>query len=264
MNSTNGTLFVVVAIVLTFALSMATFLTHYKFKSLVGGLMQSRVLIIGSEIQDNVEKSLSLGLSLHENNTLQGLIERELRSDDLLTSVVLFDPVGAVLYSTEPAQLGKKISTRWLKASVVTKNESWTANDHDAFVVGIPLKNNFGVTLGNVALGYSKKPLERCMGIVGNVLQLTALLVFMATTVSASSLLVFSFRSYRKELLNAEGDLVILIKDLEGIPHQLEQKQVGNLTPFMQQIQSFIFSVRSTSEEIDRASISITSLKSKQ
>ncbi|MEI6206924.1 MAG: hypothetical protein WCP20_09095 [Desulfuromonadales bacterium] len=258
MNSTNGTLFVVVAVVLTFALGMATFLTHYKFKSLVSGLMQSRVLVIGNEIQDNVEKSLSLGLSLQENNTLQGLIERELRSDDLITAIVLSDAAGAVLYSTEPAQQGKKIDKSWLKASSVSKKENWTVNERNAFVAGMPLKNNFGITLGNVALSYSKKPLERSMGIMGNVLQQSALLVLMIAVISASLLLVFAFSRYRKELLAAEEDLAVLIKDLDGVPHQHVQKPADNASPFMQQIHSFIFSVRSTAKEIDSASIPMT------
>lgn len=263
MNSINGTLLVVVTVVLTFALGMATFLTHYKFNSLVGGLMQSRVLVIGNEIKDNVEKSLSLGLSLQENNTLQGLIERELRADDLITSIVLFDAAGTVLYSTEPAQQGKKIDTLWLKSSRATKKDSWNANQSNAFVVGIPLMNNYGVTLGNVALSYSKKPLERCMGIIGNILQLTALLALMATAISAFLLLVGSFSRYRKQLLVAEDELTALLKDLDGVPHPRPQEPAVNSSIFMQKIYTFISSVRSATEEIDSASISITTPNSK-
>jgi len=264
MNSTNGTLFVVVTVVLTLAIGMATFLTHYKFKSLVGGLMQSRVLIIGNEIQNNVEKSLSLGLSLRENNTLQALIERELRSDDLLTSILLFDTTGAVLYSTESAQQGTKADKLWLKASTTTSRESWLVSERNAFVAGIPIKNNFGITLGNIALSYTKKPLERCMGIIDNLLQVTALLLLLLTVISAFLLLVLAFTPYRKRLQAAEDDLALLIKDIDAVPHQPKHSDIDDPTPFLQRIREFIFSVRSAVSEIDAASTFIPTTNSKK
>jgi sensor histidine kinase regulating citrate/malate metabolism len=260
MNSTNDNLFVVVAIVLTFAVGMATFLNYYKFNSLVGRLMQSRVIVIANEIQDNVEKGLALGLSLQENNTLQGLIERELRADELLKTITLFDATGTVLYSTESVQQGQKVDKTWLKTSIKASSDSWLVSERNSLVTGVPLKNNFGVTLGHVAIGYTKKPLEHCMGIIGNTLLQTALVVLMVFAAVTFYLLVLAFRRYRKELLNAESELTHLIKTLDGVTSKKEAEQFDAPSVFIQQVRSFTASVSSTAAEIDLAS---TVLKSR-
>jgi hypothetical protein len=258
MNSTNDSLFVVAAIVLTFAVGMATFLNYYKFNSLVGRLMQSRVIVIGNEIQDNVEKSLALGLSLQENNTLQGLIERELRSDDLLKSITLFDTSGTVLYSTESLQQGKKIPEGWLKVSSHSPVENWQVADRNSLVAGLPIRNNFGVTLGQVALSYTRKPLDHCMGIIGNVLFQTALITLMISVTATFLLLGLSFRRYRNELLAAESELELLIKDLDGEVHRENRLHQGSSTStFMNQISSFAITVRQTANAMDKAAESL-------
>ena len=252
MNSSKDTLFVVVAIVLTFAVGMATFLNYYKFNSLVGRLMQSRVIVIGNEIQDNIEKSLALGLSLQENNTLQGLIERQLRSDDLLKSIMLFDASGTILYSTDSMHRGKKVEKSWFKIASKAKTDTWKAADRNSFVAGLPIRNNFGVTLGHVALSYTRKPLEHCMGIIGNILLQTALVVLMITVAGGFALLVLAFRRYRKELL------AILMRELDGEVHTASENQLSpSSSTFLKQIHSFILSVRSTANELDKASANL-------
>lgn len=259
MNSTNDNLLVVVAIVLTFAVGMATFLNYYKFNSLVGRLMQSRVIVIANEIQDNVEKSLALGLSLQENNTLQGVIERELRADDLLKSITLFDAQGTVLYATESVQQGQKVDKYWLKTAKNASNANWRVSDRNSLVAGVPLRNNFGVTLGHVAISYTNKPLEHCMGIIGNTLLQTALVVLMIFAALTFYLLVLAFRRYRRELLSAEAELTHLIKSLDGVHFKNESEQVATTSVFLQQIHAFTASVRTTANDIDLASTAMQS-----
>lgn len=255
MKSTNDNLFVVVAIVVTFAVGMATFLNYYKFNSLVGRLMHSRVTVIGNEIQDNVEKGLALGLSLQENNTLQGLIERELRSDELLKAITIFDDAGTVLYSTESVQQGKTVAKSWLKAASSSGFENWKISDRSSLVAGLPIRNNFGVTLGHVALSYTRKPLEHCMGIVGNVLLQTALVVLMVTVSAAFALLVFAFRGYCRELTIAEDHLASLIRDLDGqVQPSLPPLNPATDGSFLGVLGGFIATVRSTVAGIDAAS----------
>lgn len=262
MNSTNNNLFIVVAIVLTFAVGMATFLNYYKFNSLVGRLMQSRVIVIANEIQDNVEKSLALGLSLQENNTLQGLIERELRADDLLKSIILFDASGTVLYSTESLQLGKKVQNNWLKVSARAQKDNWFISGRESLVAGVPLRNNFGITLGHVAISYTKKPLEHCMGIIGNTLLQTAMIVLMIFGAVTFYLLVLAFRRYQQELLGAEAELSLLINDLDSSHARKGVEHVATGSAFLQQIHIFSDSVRSTAVEIDKAAAALQSKKS--
>lgn len=260
MNSTNNNLLIVVAIVLTFAVGMATFLNYYKFNSLVGRLMQSRVIVIANEIQDNVEKSLALGLSLQENNTLQGLIERELRADDLLKAITLFDATGKVLYATESLPPGQKVGKNWLKIAAKAQNNNWLVNERDSLVAGVPLRNNFGVTLGHVAISYTKKPLENCMGIIGNTLLQTALVVLMIFSVVTFYLLVLAFSRYRKELLCAEAELNLLINSLDGtLATKAQGESSAESSSFLQQIHSFTISVRTTADEIDQASAALQS-----
>jgi hypothetical protein len=212
-------------------------------------------MVIGNEIQDNVEKGLALGLSLQENNTLQGLIERELRSDDLLKSITLFDAAGTVLYSTESMQQGKKIDTGWLPVASKSATGIWQIKDRDSLVAGLQIKNNFVVTLGHVALSYTRRPLEHCMGIIGNILWQTAMVVLMVTFSGAFALLVLAFRRYSKKLLTAEKELGLLLKELDGEPHtQSRNEDVTEPCVFLEQVKSFVLAVRSTADELDRAS----------
>jgi len=258
MNSTRDNLFVVVAIVLTFAVGMATFLNYYKFNSVVGGLMQSRVNVIANEIRDNVEKNLALGLSFQENNVVQGLIERELRADDLLKSIVLFDTAGTVLYSTESLQQRQKVDEGWLKCAEKSTKNSWFVSERESLVTGVPIRNNFGITLGYVAIKYSRKPLEHSMGIIGNILLQTSLLVLMFFVIVTFCLLLLTYNRYRKELLRAENELTLLVQSLDGA-HPATEPEQDDSGVFMRQIHAFSDSVRSAAEEIEQASAALRS-----
>ncbi|ALG67943.2 hypothetical protein [Beggiatoa leptomitoformis] len=59
--------------------------------------------------------------------------------------------------STSMVEVGQIVPDNWLKTQQrLTKEAYWTVTDQDAFIVGVPLINNFGKTVGGVALRSSK------------------------------------------------------------------------------------------------------------
>jgi hypothetical protein len=70
--------FILVALVVSFfAVGMAAFLNYFKYKSTIGGIVKSRVLVIGRGIENSVQASLQLGMQFSELGTLNQQLARE-------------------------------------------------------------------------------------------------------------------------------------------------------------------------------------------
>src|SRR6185503_10990833 len=94
--------FIMVALVVSFfAVGMAAFLNYFKYKSTIGSMIKSRVLVVGRSIENSVQASLSLGLQFTELTTLPSLMEREKSADRLIRGIDVFDDTGQIIYSTE-------------------------------------------------------------------------------------------------------------------------------------------------------------------
>ena len=76
--------FILVALVVSFfAIGMAAFLNYFKYKSTIGNIVKSRVLVIGQGIENSVQASLQLGMQFAELSQLPQLLARERLSDRL-------------------------------------------------------------------------------------------------------------------------------------------------------------------------------------
>src|SRR5215813_334316 len=77
--------FILVALVVSFfAVGMAAFLNYFKYKSTIGNIVKSRVLVIGRNIENSVQASLSVGMQFMEIGTMNALLSREKASDRLI------------------------------------------------------------------------------------------------------------------------------------------------------------------------------------
>src|SRR4029450_7614976 len=90
--------FIMVALVVSFfAVGMAAFLNYFKYKSTIGNIVKSRVLVVGRGIEKGVQASLQLGMQFNELSTLPQLMQREKASDRLVRGIDVFDANGQVI-----------------------------------------------------------------------------------------------------------------------------------------------------------------------
>ena len=105
--------FIIVALVVSFfAVGMAAFLNYFKYKSTISGIVKSRVLVIGRNIENSVQASLSVGMQFMELGTMNQLLAREKASDRLIRGIDVFDHTGQVIYSTDRQRVGEKVPPR--------------------------------------------------------------------------------------------------------------------------------------------------------
>src|SRR5688572_3379053 len=154
--------FIMVALVVSFfAIGMAAFLNYFKYKSTISNIVKSRVLLVGEGIESSVQASLQIGMQFAELSQLPQLLQRERSSDRLIRGIDVFDTGGQVLYSTDPARVGQKTPDAWTQAAQHAKTLDWAVQHPEEYVAGISVKNAFNLTVGYLALRYSREDVER-------------------------------------------------------------------------------------------------------
>jgi hypothetical protein len=193
--------FILVALVVSFfAVGMAAFLNYFKYKSTIGGIVKSRVLVIGRSIENSVQASLSLGMQFTELTTLPALMEREMAADKLIRGIDVFDDTGQVIYSTEAARLGQRVMRNWTESANRAKSTEWTSEAPDEYIAGISLKNNFDLTVGYLALRYSRDYVDRAAAKAAREISLAALGAFIALALVAPLALIVVIRRFEQDL----------------------------------------------------------------
>lgn len=202
MKSTRSRFIGVAIIICLFATGMATFLNYYKYKSTFAQIVKSRLLVIGYGIENSVQTSLGLGLSFSELGALPGLMERERAADKLITGIDVFDAAGKTLYSTDPSRVNRPAPPRWLQAwtGAGPKSKEWQAENASEFVAGISLKNNFDLTVGYLALRYTRDHVDGNVAKMGWRLLLIGVITFVCASALASLVLILVLRRYERDM----------------------------------------------------------------
>jgi hypothetical protein len=197
--------FITVALVVSFfAVGMAAFLNYFKYKSTISGIVKSRVLVIGRNIENSVQASLSVGMQFMEIGTMNALLSREKASDRLIRGIDVFDHTGQVLYSTDRQRVGEKVLVNWTDAAARSKSTEWGLEGDDEYVAGISLKNNFDLTVGYLALRYSSEEVQRAAKVAGREILLAALLSFIGIALIAPLALIVVIRRFERDLRTLE------------------------------------------------------------
>lgn len=239
MTTTRARFISVALLVCLFAIGMATFLNYFKYKSTVGQIVKSRVLVVANSIENSVQASLALGLSFSELNMLTSLLDRQKVSDELILGIDIFDTQGKLLYSTDPDQVGQTAPPGWLKAAEKAKTE-WYVEEPRQFVTGIALKNNFDLTVGFLGVRYSRAYVDGAMAKVGKRLLGTALPVLGVVVLLAPLALIVVVRRFEHDMHTMEstfegrpmapGETHGALDDaLTGLKSTLEEAELGLL-----------------------------------
>lgn len=215
MTSTRARFVIVALLVCGFAIGMATFLNYYKYKSTVGQIVKSRVLVVANAIENSVQASLALGLSFGELNMLGGLLERQAASDTLILGIDVFDTGGKKLYSTDVASVGQIVPTAWMDATSRTKAE-WSVEEPAQFVAGIAIKNNFNLTTGFLSVRYSRSYVDAAAARVGNQLLIRAVQVLAIIFLLAPIVLTLVMRRFESDMQMIESAVAGAALDKTG------------------------------------------------
>jgi len=198
--------FITVALVVSFfAVGMAAFLNYFKYKSTIGGIVKSRVLVVGRSIENSVQASLSLGMQFTELSTLPAQMEREKASDRLIRGIDVFDDTGQVIYSTDPERVGQRVLRAWTEAAARSKSTEWSGEAPEEYVAGISLKNNFDLTVGYLALRYSRDYVDRAAAAAAREISLAALGAFAGIALIAPLALIVVIRRFERDLQSLEA-----------------------------------------------------------
>lgn len=198
--------FILVALVVSFfAVGMAAFLNYFKYKSTIGNIVKSRVLVVGRGIENSIQASLQLGMQFSELSQLAQMMQREKASDRLVRGIDVFDYSGQVIYSTDRARVGQKVSTSWTQAAERSKTTEWTTEATDEYVAGISLKNAFDLTVGFLALRYSRDEVELAAAKAGREILLAAIGSFLAIVIVAPLALIVVIRRFEHDLRALEA-----------------------------------------------------------
>ena len=193
--------FIMVALVVSFfAIGMAAFLNYFKYKSTIGGIVKSRVLVIGRGIENSVQASLMLGMQFAELSQLPQMLQREKTSDRLIRGIDVFDSSGQVLYSSDRSRVGQKVPGSWNETATRSKLTEWSAEDGDEFVAGISVKNSFDLTVGFLAMRYSREEVERAAAAAGREILLASLASFGGIAILAPLALILVIRRFERDI----------------------------------------------------------------
>ena len=197
---TTYTRFIGVAIVVClFAVGMATLLNYYKYKSTVEKVVRDRILITANTIDNSVESSLSLGMGFSELTMLPSLMDRETKSDRLVSAIDVFDPAGKILYSTVAERVGKSVPAAWL-ANAGRAKEEWWVEEAREHVAGIVVRNNFNLVVGFLAIRYDRAYIDRTVQAVGRNLAAIGIIAFLAVATLVSLALIVILRRFGRDM----------------------------------------------------------------
>jgi len=198
--------FILVALVVSFfAVGMSAFLNYFKYKSTISGIVKSRVLLVGRGIENSVQASLQVGMQFTEIGALPEMLRREQLSDPLLRGIDVFDAQGQIVYSSDRARVGQKVPAAWLLAAERSKSTEWSSEAAEDYVAGISVKNAFDLTVGFLALRYSRDEVDRAAAKAGGEILASALTAFAGVAVLAPLALIVVIRRFERDLRSLEA-----------------------------------------------------------
>lgn len=137
----------VIALVLLLAVIVTAMLNVLKFQQVMEEFEETRYSFVARDIANVLEQSMTLGLPLDQIDSAQQLIETQLDLDPGITSIVLFDVDGEVLFQTSRLPPGRA-------TSVLFESEDEGVLIGESFS-STRIVNSFGQAVGGVVVRHS-------------------------------------------------------------------------------------------------------------
>jgi hypothetical protein len=245
MESTKRRMILVAVLVCGFAVGMAALLNYFKYRSTAERLVHERLVVTGQAIENTIQSSLALGLQFSDIGTLPGTLERERATDDLIQGIDVFDTTGQMLYSTDRVRATRPAPPLWMAAIKKVGEADWFVSDKEEAAAGISIQNNFGLTIGHLALRYSDQKLDSAVHAVGSQLALAALGVFAMASLLASLALLTVMGKLSKDVTAVEAAL----RAADPARAAISSPAVSR-GPFRLALQSFFDQVRKAEKQL--------------
>ena len=197
----------VAVLVCLFSVGMAGLLNFFKYRSTSDRLIKERLVVVGLGIENSIRSSLALGLQFSDLGTLPEMMERERSTDELIRSIEVFDTEGKSLYSTDRLRAVRGVPPAWLQEAREAEGEQWMVKAGLNSAVGIPVKNNFGLVIGHLALRFDDSQVATTTMSVGRELALITLAVFAVAAVLATLALIAVLNRMTSDLAAVEQAL---------------------------------------------------------
>lgn len=171
-----------VALVIVITVGLISFLNYSNYHKNHHEFTQSRYLVLANDIKQTIEYSLNLGLPLGQLEQAQRLLDEiKLRMPSILF-IRVFNDQRTIAFATEPALIGQSIAPTWFDIIDRTgKDAHWHGEDDAAYLVAVPLVNNFDVKVGAVVVGYSRAKFDAQSTFMGQRLMMDTLGVTVVT-----------------------------------------------------------------------------------
>jgi hypothetical protein len=233
----------VAVLVCLFASGMSGMLNFFKYRANAERVVLDRLEVTGHGIESSIRASLALGMQFADIGTLPEKLSRELEQDELTRTIQVFDVHGQSLYSTDSLRGARGVHDAWRRAAENAGGSVWRIKDGVNSAVGIPVKTQFGLVLGHLALRYNDEDVQRPIAAVGRQIALNALLTFGIASLLTSLALI--------------GIMWGISRDMATVERYLDQRQGSNGAPaplrgpFAAPLKRFLESVRKVEKNID-------------
>ena len=207
MESTQRRMIVVALLVCLFAVGMAGLLNYFKYRGTAERIAKERLVVTGKLIENSIQSSLALGLQFSELGALPSTMQRERAADDLILGIDVFDTEGQPMYSTDRLRATRPAPAEWMAAAKRAGNKDWFVQDGANSAAGISIENNFGLTIGYLALRYSNDRLDAAANSVARQLALAGMVIFVVAAALASLLLLAVMRRVANDVAAVERAL---------------------------------------------------------
>jgi hypothetical protein len=242
VDSTQRRMIAVAVSVCAFAVGMAGLLNYFKYRATASRIIEQRLVFTGKSIENSIQSSLSLGLQFGDLTTLPAMLERERATDDLIMGIDVFDTEGRPLYSTDRLRGTRPAPASWVAAARKAVDKDWMVHAEEESAVGVALQNNFGLTIGHLALRYSQERVRQAAQVVAKDLALNSLGIFVVAATLASLALMAVMRRLGRDM-----EMVELALSSSDPARADAASQRG---PFRAALQRFSQTVRSAEVEL--------------
>ncbi|MCP5158906.1 MAG: hypothetical protein H6974_01345 [Gammaproteobacteria bacterium] len=194
-----------ITVLIAFVLGLAVLMNYAKFERTFSNLTQSRLAFLIQDLRDTLEFGLDLGLDPAAMANTAAILTREATQDPHILSISVFDDQKRVLHQYQSDLLKHHpvapLASAWLATVLQTIAKTpQHVSDSETLMVGIPLVNNFGRTVGALILRYDRSFYDQELQHTLFDLIRAALLILVATSLAAWLSVWLLFRSARREL----------------------------------------------------------------
>ena len=195
-TSLSGRVTLTIFVIVLVSLMLSAVLNYLKFEKVLKRNEHARYEFITHDLRSVTEDSMRIGLPLSALRSTQALIDRRRAGDRYIAQITVFDEAGNRLYDTDRSVVAA-VPKIWRQAAVRPPGSGVGPGGP---VIIEPLVNNYGRTVGGLALRYSEVGLRRTMQGIGVILEQAVLEAALPSMVVLALGLALAFRNARRRL----------------------------------------------------------------